>query len=223
MIENIFEGVPLSLEAPRHQCLVYEGSPGRHLCGLATLIRHKLATNHRCLYLHSPAMVAGMRSYLLAAGTDVTEAIVTGSLLLSSSTDHLLAGRFDVDRMIDLLTQAVHQALNDGYDGLWVSGDMSREFGPEKDFSKLLEYEWRLEECLQGQPALSGICQYHADTLPAEVLRHGLVTHPSLYISESLSRLNPHYVDRDAFTPQTFDRSVLDETINDLYQEHDSH
>ena len=96
-------------------------------------------------------------------------------------------------------------------------------FGPEKDFSKLLEYEWRLEECLQGQPALSGICQYHADTLPAEVLRHGLVTHPSFYISETLSRLNPHYVDRDAFTPQTFDRSVLDETINDLYQEHDSH
>ena len=65
-------------------------------------------------------MVAGMRSSLLAGGTDVTEAIVNGSLTLSSNTDHLLDRRFDTDRMIDMLEQALYQALHDGYDGLWA-------------------------------------------------------------------------------------------------------
>ena len=183
----------------RHQCLVYKGSPASHLPGLSALIRQKLDENYRCLFLHSPAMVTGMRSYLFAAGIDVTKEIVKGSLVLSSNNAHLVEGRFIIDRMLERLEEAVNQALHDGYQGLWATGDMSREFGPERDFSKLLEYEWRLEEFFQTQPALSGVCQYHADTLPREVLRHGLLTHPSLYIGESLSRVNPHHVERNCF------------------------
>ena len=201
---------------PRHQCLVYEGSPAPQLSALSALIRKKLDENYRCQYLHSPSMVAGMRSYLFAAGIDVTKEILEGSLVLSSTNAHLLEGRFSIDRMIGMLEEAVQQALQDGYQGLWASGDMSREFGPEKDFSKLLDYEWRLEELFQTQPALSGICQYHADTLPPEVMRHGLVTHPSLFINQTLSRLNPHYVERKSFALQSFNTAALDQTIRGL-------
>jgi hypothetical protein len=161
-------------------------------------------------------MVAGMRSHLYAGGTDVTKEIMTGRLMLSSDNAHLVESRFNIDRMLQILEQAVDQALHDGYHGLWATGDMSREFGPERDFSKLLEYEWRLEELFRTRPALSGICQYHTDTLPPEVLRHGLLTHPSLFINETLSRLNPHYVERESFTPQSYDTAALDKTIRDL-------
>ncbi len=65
-------------------------------------------------------------------------------------------------------------------------------------------------------PALSGICQYHTDTLPREVLRHGLLTHPSLFINETLSRLNPHYVERESFAAQSHNNAALDKTIRDL-------
>jgi MEDS: MEthanogen/methylotroph, DcmR Sensory domain len=82
----------------------------------------------------------------------------------------------------------------EGYEGLWATGDMSWEFGPQKDFSKLLEYETRLEEFFREHPTISGICQYHADTLPREVLSQGLLTHPSIFINETLSRINPHYL-----------------------------
>jgi hypothetical protein len=195
---------------------MYEGSPAPHLPGLSTLIRQKLDANYRCLFLHSPAMVTGIRSYLFAAGTDVTKEIVKGSLVLSSSTAHLVKGRFIVDRMLGMLEEALHQALHDGYQGLCATGDMSREFGPERDFSKLLEYEWRLEEFLRAHPALSGICQYHADTLPPEVLRHGLLTHSSLYINATLSRLNPHYVEQESFAPHLVSDPALDKAIRGL-------
>ena len=110
----------------------------------------------------------------------------------------------------------MHQALEDGYQGLWATGDMRREFEPERDFSKLLEYEWRLEEFFEHHQALSGICQYHTDTLPPEILRHGLLTHPSLFISETLSRLNPHYVERKRFPVGPYDSAALDKAIRDL-------
>ena len=65
----------------RHQCLIYSGSPARHLPALAALIRRKLEERHRCLYLDSPPMVAGIRSYLSAAGVEVAREVGKGSLI----------------------------------------------------------------------------------------------------------------------------------------------
>jgi hypothetical protein len=182
----------------RHQCLICDGSPSRNLPLLAEAIRQKLADGCRCLYLDSPPMVAGMGSYLSAAGIDVAQELSRGSLVLSSDQSHLVDGRFDVDNMIRALEEAIRTAVSDGYRGLWATGDMSWEFGPELNFDKLLEYEWRLEQLFFKQPALSGICQYHRDTLPRAAVREGLVSHRRIYINQTLSRLNPYYVSADA-------------------------
>jgi MEDS: MEthanogen/methylotroph, DcmR Sensory domain len=52
---------------------------------------------------------------------------------------HLVDGHFDVDKMIRGLEEAVQQALNDRYLGLWATGDMTWEFGSRKETAKLLE------------------------------------------------------------------------------------
>src|ERR1700691_4996657 len=137
---------------PRHQCLIYEGAPSRHLPAVAAVTRDKLQQNYRCLYLNSPPMVAGMGSYLAAAGVDIAREVGRGSLVLTSEQGHLAKGRFDVEQMVQTLEGAIHRALRDGYVGLWATGDMTWEMGPEKDFSKLVEYEWRLEKLFAKYP-----------------------------------------------------------------------
>jgi hypothetical protein len=178
----------------RHQCLIYEGSPSRMLQAVATILRQKLSENYRCLYLNSTAMVAGLRCYLAAAGTDVAYEVGKASLVLQTEHRHLVGGKFQIDRMMYTLDDALDQALNDGYSGLWATGDMTWELGPHKDISKLLEYELRLEEFMLRHPALGGICQYHAETLPREILRQALYTHRSIFVNETLSHINPHYL-----------------------------
>jgi hypothetical protein len=182
----------------RHHCIVYAGPPSRHLAPLAAVVREKLAQNHRCLYLNSRPMVAGMRSYLAAAGVDVTREINRRSLVLSSEQDHLVDGRFDVDRMMNTLDGALSQALKDGYAGLWASGDMTWEMGPDKDFSTLLEYEKRLEAFFHRHPEMGGICQYHVDTIPFETVREGFRAHNSLFINKTLALMNPYYIHPEA-------------------------
>lgn len=203
-------------DACRHQCLVYDGSPSLSLPRVATAICRHLNEQYRCLYLHSPAMVEEIRTLLFAGGTDVNQLITQGRLVLSSGSDHLLHGQFYIDRMITMLKNAVNDALKDGYRGLFATGDMRWQFGPHQDYSKLVEYEWQLEDLFREQPALSGICQYHVGTLPAEVPRQGLATHPSLYINATLSKLNPYYVKREAFTPEACNTPALDEVIREL-------
>jgi hypothetical protein len=181
-------------QAARHQCLIYEGAPSRHLRILAVVMHQKLRQNYRCLYLHSLPMVAGMRSDLAAAGVDVAYETVRTSLVLSSELEHLVNGLFDLDRMIQSLNDSIDRALQEGYEGLWATGDITWEFGSERDFSRLVAYERRLEELFHQRPQIGGICQYHTDTLPHEVVRKGLQTHPQLFISETLTLINPDYL-----------------------------
>jgi MEDS: MEthanogen/methylotroph, DcmR Sensory domain len=180
--------------APRHQCLIYSGAPSKHLLALTVTMREKLQQNYRCLYLNSPSMVAGLRSYLAAGGIDVAQEVARGRLILSSDRQHLADGRFDMESMLQGLENLLTNALRDRCAGLWAVGDMTWELGPRPDPAALLEYEWRLEKIFRRRPELSGICQYHADTLPRTLLRQSLLVHPSIFVNETLSLVNPHYL-----------------------------
>ena len=136
---------------PQHQCLIYYVSAAKLLPALGAAIKQRLRNDYRCIYLHSPAMVAAMRYSLSEEAVNVQRQIDETNLILSSEQTHLQAGRFDIDRMIEVLDDALNQALRDGDEAYGPAGDMSWEFGAEKDFSKLLEYEWRLEQCF-SQP-----------------------------------------------------------------------
>lgn len=178
----------------RHQCLIYKGPPSIQLPALAAIIKQKLAEGHRCMYLNSRPMVAGMRSYLAAIGVDVAGDVDKAQLIFSSEPATDADGNFNIDSMLYKLEDALDQALSDGYKGLWATGDMTWEFGSEKNFSKLMEYERRLEILFQKRPALCGICQYHQDTLSPEAIQQGLMTHQTIFVNETLSRVNPHFV-----------------------------
>ena len=89
-------------------------------------------------------MVAGLRSTLAAAGNDVALEITKQRLVLSSEPVSPWEN-FNGQLLLDKLEASLDQALKDGYMGLWASGDMTWEFGPGQDFTKLLEYEMGLE------------------------------------------------------------------------------
>jgi MEDS: MEthanogen/methylotroph, DcmR Sensory domain len=204
--------------APRHQCLIYEGSPSKHLAAIAAVIRRRLSLKFRCLCLNSRPMVAGMRSYLAAAGVDVVHEVANGSLIFSSVQNHLRGGKFDIDFMMETLRTSLEKARSDRYAGLWATGDMSWEFGPEKDFSKLLEYECRIEEFIRKNPDFGGICQYHAGTLPRVYLRQALLTHRKLFFNETLSQINPHYLDPSATAQEAINDPRLEIALKGLLQ-----
>jgi hypothetical protein len=205
-------------EESRHQCLIYEGAPSRQLPTLAAVIHQKLGEGHRCFYLNSPPMVAGLRTCLAAKGVDVEHAVDKERLVLSSETAISTGGDFSIEVMLQKLEEALDGALNDGYKGLMATGDMTWEFGPQKNFAKLMEYEWRLEKFLQKRHGMFAICQYHLDTLPREVTRQALHSHRVLFINETLSRINPYYISSGVLAEQTATNMELDEMITAVCQ-----
>ncbi len=181
---------------------MYHGSPSHHIPMMAAVIKTKLEQKHRCLYFDSKRMVAGLRSHLAQIGVDVARETAQNSLVISSDLGHLSEDQtFDADRMIATLEDTLNQTLHDGYAGLWASGDIAWEFGPKLDFAQLLQYEMRLEEFMCARAEMSGICQYHAGVLPSDAMQTGHEMHPSFFIDETQSRLNPAYRARNRVGP----------------------
>lgn len=178
---------------PRHQCFIYDGMPALNVPSLGNAILAMRARDYRCLYLNEEPMLAEMRAYLAASGLDVERAIRKGSLILSQDRDHLMNGRFDLKSMLAGLEAALAQALKDDYAGLFATGDMSWEFGPEADFTDLMDYEWQLEDFFEAHPQLSGICLYNASRIPHDVTQQALTAHPAIFINDELSLPNPHF------------------------------
>jgi DcmR-like sensory protein len=195
----------------RHQGFMYHGSPSHHIPMMAAVIKARLEQKHRCLYFDSEPMAAGLRFHLAQIGVDVARETAQNSLVVSSHLGHLSEDQtFDIDRMIATLEDALNQTLRDGYVGLWASGDIAWEFGPKVDFGQLIQYEIRLEDFVCAHPEMSGICQYHAGVLPPDAMQAGHEMHPSFFINETQSRLNPAYSARDRVGSITSAEALFD-------------
>jgi hypothetical protein len=181
-------------------------------------MKQHLQDGYRCLYMNSPAMVAGMRSSLAAMDVNVALEVENGSLILSSAP--ITTGNdFNWEELLDKIEDTLDQAIEDGYKGLFATGDMSWELGSAKDLSKLLEYEWGLEQIFRRRPQLRGICQYHKDMLPPSVVREGLQSHSSIVINKTLSRINPYHLRSGIPTERLAIDPDLDLMIDSLCRE----
>lgn len=202
---------------PRHQCIIYAGVPLHQLSMLAAVMHRMMTNGYRCLYLNSPAMVASMKLRVAALGADVPMEVATGRLVFSSESA-CEEGRSKGDLMLQKLEDALDAALKDGFNGLWASGDMTWELGQDKNAEKLLEYEWKLEALFKKRKELYGICQYHYDTLPQQAVRNGLLMHRTVFLNETLFRLNPYYNHSPLHAETTATNPELDKMISELCQ-----
>ena len=198
----------------RHQCIIYTGNPSHKLPAISIIIQERMQAGYQCLYINSPSMVKEMKFSLESLGIDI-EKEMTSNRLVFSSEGCCEEEDFDIDSMLNGLESALDQALKNGFKGLWASGDMTWELGAEKNYEKLVEYEWKLEQLFQRRKELHGICQYHCDTLPQEVIRQGLLMHHTLFINDTLSKINPLY-NPELSTAFSVANPILDKMISDI-------
>jgi len=108
---------------PRHQCLIYEDSPTKHLISLSSLIRQNLEESCR----HPGDSGAFLGCFPSRQG------------------------RFDADRMIRMLADTVEHTPANGHTGLFATGDMNWESGEQGDFGNPLSMNARLKNFFAGR------------------------------------------------------------------------
>ena len=139
-------------------------------------IMNGLRNFERCVYIADENTVPAIRAEFERAGVDIDRATSTGALSVVSKYDtYLRHGMFEPDRMISDLDRDVRFALQNGFWGLRVTGEMSWALDLPSALGRLCEYEQELGRRWPTQ--LAGLCQYNETLFASDVVERMVGCH----------------------------------------------
>ena len=179
-------------------------SPGDHICGIysteaelssvvAPYLAEGLRRGERCWFLPTADGVAGVRRALTAQRVDVDAEVERGALVFADSKAAYAArGNFDPEETMAVFGDAIEGALNDGFNGFRAAAEMSWVLDVADGEERIVTYEALLKSLFSNGHA-TGMCLYHRDRMPLNVIDGALATHPIVRVPESDFRPNPFY------------------------------
>lgn len=150
-----------------------------------------LRNMERCVYIVDENTVPEILAEFKNADIDIDAATASGALSVVTKHDtYLRNGIFDPAEMIADLDRDVRSALQHGFRGLRITGEMSWALDLPSALSRLCEYE---QELYRHWPAqLAGLCQYDESLFPADVIDRMANSHCAIVRDGNIVRHNPH-------------------------------
>lgn len=166
------------LERGDHACVIY--STGEELSAIVSdYLVDGLRAGERCWYVAGDDETAAIRIALRERGVDCKMEAQRGALkLIPAEEAYLLrGGGFEPEHTMRVFNDAIEEALVDGFNGFRAAAEMSWALDPRAGTDRLISYEALLRSLFRSSPA-TGLCLYHRDSMPLQVLGAALATHP---------------------------------------------
>lgn len=113
--------------------------------------------------------------------------------------------------MIELIKEFEKMALEEGYSGVYGSGEMTWQLGVNghtTDSHMLIEYEAKLNDYIPNSKVMV-ICQYNENRFKPEVLTGVVHTHPLLIIYGKIYE-NKYFFTPAIYTSREYVKSLVD-------------
>lgn len=149
-------------------------SPGAHLCivysdleeqmsSVMPFLSQGLERGEKVVYFAHTSRKKQIKTVLRKFVPDVRQHFRSGGFTILSATDGYIENkRFDPKDMISRLAGKTAEALEEGYSGLRVTGEMEWSLQNYPGADRLLEYEKRLEGFFAEYPC-TALCQYDSN------------------------------------------------------------
>ena len=166
---------------------------GDHLCGIyanfeeqfsviSPFIKHGLEKGEKCIYIVDEQTSESAKNLFLENGLNLKPYKESGDFtFLTKEETYLKDGCFDPDMKIDLLNYHQQKALQEGYNGLRVTGENTWIFTSISGTNRFIEYEAKLNKFLPDSK-ITAICQFNENKFSPEFLLDVLRTHPEVIL-----------------------------------------
>jgi len=170
-----------------HLCLIYDTYEEWHDIVIPFLVLG-FERGDKCIYIVDTHTADQIRSFLSEEGVNINDVETSGQFVILTANDiYPENGMFDPDRMIALLKKETMEAINEGYNILRITGEMTRFLRSESDPDKLIEFEANLNYFFPEHPCAS-ICQYDRKRIDPDVIKEVIMTHPILVRGSHIHR-----------------------------------
>ena len=173
-------------------------NPGDHVCAIyssdaeladvvSDFLAEGLRKSERCWYLPAADNPRAVRAALKARHVDPVEAAERGALtILPSNAAYGVRGDFDPEETMVVFSNAIEQALSDGFNGFRAAANMSWALDLEDGPELLITYEALLRSLFSSARA-TGLCLYDRKRMPLAVIDGALSTHPVIRVGATYS------------------------------------
>ncbi len=110
--------------------------------------------------------------------------------------------KFTPDEMLDYLRTFYQKVLNEGYSGVWISGEMSWALRGILGSERLMEYEALVNNVLQNR-SITAICQYDARRFDGVAILNVLKVHPMIIVHGQIVQ-NPYFMNPKEFLKASY-------------------
>ena len=205
-IENLSRG--------DHLCCMYM-TEEEHREILTPFIISGLEQGDKVFYIVDVRTAETVLEYLEHAGLDTSKYLSSGQFVIADTRDtYIKDGSFDPDRMLSMLKSETDWAIENGFNALRVTGEMSWALRDLPGTERLMEYEAKLNQFFPSHKAI-GLCQYDMRSFDAEVLLDVLATHPIAIVRNNCYD-NMYYVPPEDFLGGTRAETELYHRIHNL-------
>jgi PAS domain S-box-containing protein len=164
-----------------HLCCIYETEEEHHSL-LTQYLSQGLLKNEKVIYIVANHTAKTILGYLEEEKIKVEHYLSTGQLSILEVCDaYMRDGAFDPDSMIALLKSETKKAVEEGYSGLRVTGEMTWTLQGFPGSERLMEYEDKLNSFFPESMCIA-ICQYDRRCFSPEILLDIIRTHPVVVI-----------------------------------------
>ncbi len=206
------------LEFGDHLCFIYENQEEQYQLIIPFLL-FGLNNNEKCIYITNE----NTKENIIQAFKKVDELEKYVKLkqleFFTKEEIYLQSGHFDPERILNLLIQMEKLAIEEGYKGLRVTGEMTWILTGLPKVERILEYEAKLNYFLQKSKCIT-LCQYNKTKFLPKFLLDIIYTHPKIIINSKLCE-NPYYIPPTEFLARMrgdISYSIYERVTNDIFE-----
>jgi len=203
------------LKQGNHLVLLYEKSD-EIVNIMREYIVNSLFSNEKCLYIDSEDE---KELILNAIDKDLdSRKYLKGEQLifLDKSKAYSEGGEFMPDKMIELLKKMSLEAIDEGYEGIAITGELSWVLKYGDGIDRIIEYEWKLNEEIFGKFPVSAICRYNMSRFSDETLINVIQLHPYIIYRGKVNE-NPFYLPYAAYKEDKISKYQLETWLKNIF------
>ncbi len=177
-----------------HTVLIYENEK-ETLSTLVSFIKASLQRNEKCLYIEGDTNTELLIETLKDKMQDFEKYIQSSQVLfLTKEQTYALSESFKADPMIDLIKEKAETALDQGYTGLSITGELSWVLNFKGGKKEIIDYEWKLNDRLFNNYPVVALCRYNINKFDQEIIKAVLELHDYIIWNDKIHE-NPYYIE----------------------------
>lgn len=179
------------LPLEHHSAFLFD-SEEQHRALVAAFVRQGIESGARVYYIAHRRAHQEILSALGECGLHVEPYLASGQLrILDAGRVYLRDGTFDPMALIALWEKEVTQVMQQGYSGLYVTGEMAWALDGRLGSERLAEYENRVQACFPPSGCVA-VCQYDLRRFEPDLLLQVLPAHSTVIFGGDACPRGPH-------------------------------